>query len=117
VALLAGLFCIVAPRLDRTLGQPLRAHGGDLALAVFLYLLAGAVTSLSPRWRAGLVIGLLWGIELSQLIRSLPRGGVIAEFTLGATFDLIDMIAYVLGVALAVGIERWGDRRSARSRA
>ena len=113
LALLAGLFCIVAPRLHRTLGQPLRAHGGDLALAVFLYLGGGAVTAISPRARGIAVLALLWGIELSQLIKSIPREGRVAEFTIGATFDYLDLLAYLLGVALAVWIERRGDRRAA----
>lgn len=111
-ALLAGLLCVLAPRLDRTLGQPLRAHGADLAFAVLLYSAAGVVTSVSPRWRAGAVLGLLCGIEIWQLIGSMPRGGLIVEFTLGATFDPLDLLAYVLGVALAVRMERRADRRA-----
>jgi hypothetical protein len=108
----AGVFCTIAPHLDRTLGRPLRAHGGDLALAMFLFLGAGAITTVSRRVRGAAVLVLLWGIELSQLVRSLPRGGLLTELTIGSTFDPIDLAAFVVGVGAAVWIERWVDGKA-----
>lgn len=110
-SLAAGLFCVIAPRLDRTLGRPLRAHGGDLALAMFLFLGAGAVTTITARTRAIAVLVLLCGIEVSQLFRSPSRSGLLVELTVGTTFDWLDVIAFVVGVAVAAVIETRRDQR------
>jgi hypothetical protein len=113
LALLAGIFCLIAPRLDRTLGRPFRAHGGDLALAMFLYLGAGVLTTFSARTRAIAILAFMCIGELSQLLPGLPRDGKLVELTIGTTFDPIDLAAYVIGTLLAVWVERFADARAA----
>lgn len=106
LAWLAGVACFVAPRLHATYGRPFRAHGGDVALAAFATLLLGTFTSVALRWRAGAVLLVLFAIELSQLLGRPRHAGLAVELTVGATFDPLDLVAYVVGVAIAIWVER-----------
>ena len=79
---------------------------------MFLYLGAGVLTNLSAKTRliaigAFMVLG-----ELSQLLPGLPRKGLAVELTIGATFDPIDLAAYIVGLALAYFIEQRIDRNA-----
>lgn len=92
--------------------RPLRAHGGDVAVIPFLYFALGMVTRWSPASRAWLVGSVALGIELLQTLH-LPVGrGLAAELVLGSTFDPLDLLAYAVGLALALAAEPWIQRKS-----
>jgi hypothetical protein len=84
----------------------LRAHGGDVAVTAFLFFSLGLVTSWTERRRVWLVGLLALGVELLQLARLPVRRSLVTELTIGSTFDWLDLLAYALGLALAVLAER-----------
>lgn len=85
--------------------KPLRAHGGDVAIIPFLYFALGMVTRWSSSSRAWVVGSVALGVELLQALR-LPVGrGLAVELTLGSTFDPLDLLAYAVGLALALAAE------------
>src|SRR5260221_11668866 len=78
-----------------------RSYMGDWLVVQFIYLIARFW--ISYRWRYYLAGGiLLLGVlvEVIQLVGTelIPQS-FMAEITIGSTFDPIDIVAYVLGLA------------------
>lgn len=100
----------------------LRGHLGDVVVVPFLYFL-WAVIRPDGRLVRGLgVIAISFTLEFLQLLDWVDADSpLLLQITLGTTFDPWDFVAYVIGLACAVVIERWWFRvvknRSSRSRA
>jgi len=100
----AGLVVVglIVSRLDGPLADP----AGDAVYAAFVYALLVVV---APRARPGIVAAIAFGVcalvELAQLT-GLPARAVdavpVARYALGTTFAAVDLLAYAVGVALAV---------------
>ena len=106
VALAVGA-CVL---LYRGPGRDLvRGHVGDIAATLLVYALLGLVWLRgSVAVRATATLALATAIELGQTVwhtRSLAD-----ELVLGSTFDPWDLVAYALGVAVAIAWERRGQR-------
>ena len=88
-----------------------RGHLGDVAAAALAYALIGAVTGASRKTCAALALAVASIIEVAQ--RHAPAEvGAARELALGARFDPWDLLAYVVGVALAAAADtgfRGGD--------
>jgi hypothetical protein len=84
-----------------------RGYLGDVFVVAFLYFLVGVAWRASIRARAFCIGLLAIAVELSQLVRHAPTGSTLNELTLGAFFDPYDLLAYALGLAAAVGYERY----------
>jgi hypothetical protein len=90
-----------------------RGYMGDWLVVQFIYLIARFWVSY--RWRfhlAGsvLLLGLL--VEVIQFVGAgfIPRT-FVAEVTIGSTFDPLDMIAFMLGLATVLGVEQMLAKR------
>jgi Protein of unknown function (DUF2809) len=82
--------------------------------ALYASAFYGGLLVLWPRARAALLavasIGFCWVVEFFQLTdipARLSAHSVVARLVLGESFDPADLVWYVLGVALAVGVHRW----------
>ena len=87
----------------------IRGHVGDVAAVAFVY----ALIALASRGRPA-ICGLLTAItalaiEVAQ--RGSHREGAVGELVLGRHFDPWDLLAYAIGISLALA---W-DRRSSTS--
>lgn len=101
----AALLLGVAVVLYRGPGRALvRGHVGDVAATMLVHALLGLVVR--PRWpvRAGVTLVIATAIELGQTLWH-PASPAVA-FAAGTTFDPLDLLAYAIGVAIAVGWER-----------
>jgi hypothetical protein len=83
-----------------------RGHGGDVAVTAFLFFVLGLVTRWSWRPRVALVGVIALATELVQLARLPLRRTLLTELTVGSTFDPWDLLAYALGLLLAVAVQR-----------
>ena len=81
----------------------LRGYVGDVAATMLVFAML-AVTRLSLRTRAIVTMAIALAIELRQIAWS---GGVL----LGNHFDPWDVVAYAVGVALALAYHRAHDGR------
>ncbi|HEU4412209.1 MAG TPA: DUF2809 domain-containing protein [Polyangiaceae bacterium] len=114
--------------------RPLRSHGGDAFATLFLFLLLGllpwafvrggegggddqAKGGGAPPWRAGwgapavrraaLTAAIALGIELLQAGGVVnQKSGLATQLLLGSTFDPWDCLAYAVGIALGLALER-----------
>jgi hypothetical protein len=86
-----------------------RSYLGDWLIVQLIFLIASIWVR--ERWHvflagAILMIGIL--TELIQLLGTdLIPHNFIAEITIGSTFDPLDVIAYTLGLATVLGINRY----------
>lgn len=100
-ALLLGLAVV----LHRGPGRALvRGHVGDVAATMLVYAVLGLVLRTSWPVRAGLTLAIATAIELGQTLWD-PASPTVA-FAAGTTFDPLDLLAYALGVVVAVGWAR-----------
>lgn len=77
-----------------------RGHAGDVAATMLVYALVSGAWAARGRVRAVATLAIAVAIELGQLVwhaRSLA-----GELLIGSTFDPWDLVAYVLGIAVAV---------------
>lgn len=90
---------------------------GDALYAVMVYLVLSFALVRMPGWRVAAIAMLCCaGIELFQLTGvpvALAGSFPPARLVLGTTFSAVDLVAYVLGVAAAAGVDFW--RRAGRS--
>jgi hypothetical protein len=97
-AITLGLFVLVYHGPGRAV---LRGHVGDVAATMLVYAVLGA---LSPqtwiRFRAFTTLAIATLIEFGQSYWS--AGSMLGELTIGDTFDPWDLVAYAIGVAVAV---------------
>lgn len=90
--------------------RPIRAHGGDLLVPPFLLAAAGLLTPWSLRTRVAITAALTVGTELVQALALPLPPGFLIDLLIGRTFDPLDLLAYAVGLAAAVAIERrWVD--------
>ena len=106
-AIALGLFVLVYHGPGRAV---LRGHVGDVAAAMLVFATIGA---LSPqtwiRFRAATTFAIATGIEIGQAFWRTES--MLGELTIGNTFDPWDILAYALGVAVAVAWELvWRSR-------
>lgn len=102
---LAALLLGVAVVLYRGPGRALvRGHVGDVAATMLVY--AGLGLVIRARWqvRAGLALAIAAAVELGQTWWR-PASPTLA-FAAGTTFDPLDLLAYAIGVVVAVAWER-----------
>ena len=82
---------------------------GDLFVVGFLYHLLGLFWRGPAAARAGVIAVLAVGIELAQWARIVTtRPSEPLAIVTGSTFDVWDLLAYAVGLTLAVWLEwRW----------
>jgi hypothetical protein len=86
-----------------------RGHGGDVAAAMLLYAALGALPwPRTPGGRALLAGAIALGLELGQLLWT--GHGLAGELLIGSTFDPLDLLAYALGLLLALAYDRARQR-------
>jgi hypothetical protein len=101
---IAALAIGTAVLLYRGPGQPfVRGHVGDVAAAMLVYALIGFASRASLAIRAGATLAIATLIEIGQSIWHVDS--TAGDLILGATFDPWDLVAYAVGVAVAVGVE------------
>lgn len=83
-----------------------RGHAGDVGATMVVY----AIASIFVRRRvvrAAIAAAVAVSLELAQRVHD-GGGGVVGELAIGASFDPWDLVAYALGIAIAVA---WDRRR------
>lgn len=81
----------------------IRGHVGDVAATMLVYATISSLWTARMRARAIATLALATAIELLQVVwhaRSL-----VGELTIGGTFDAWDLVAYVIGVGVALAWE------------
>lgn len=90
--------------------QFVRPYAGD-SLAVVIVALALRSIRVRPAAAAGVAVAVAVLIEIGQWLCWLERLGfgdsVTAQVVLGSEFDRADLIAYVIGAALFLGVQSW----------
>ncbi len=92
----------------------IRPYAGDGLAVILVYLELRAVTKLEvgPALLVALIVA--FAIEFGQLFHLLDRLGLghnrLARVVLGGVFDVRDLGCYVVGAAVAWGVERWRRR-------
>ena len=105
-----GLFALLV--LLATVGAGLgwiRSFAGDVLAVVWVYCLFAAVAWMRPTMRPllALAVGLL--VEAAQYVSQQTGWQVpspVLRIVLGSTPDLLDVVAYLIGFALACVMER-----------
>jgi len=85
----------------------IRGHVGDVAAVGFVYALIGLIWSARPAVRAAVTAAIALAIEIAQRGGGVSDGAV-GELVLGRHFDHWDLVAYAVGIALAVAWECYG---------
>lgn len=104
-AVALGLFVLAYRGPGRAI---VRGHVGDVAAAMLVYAVLAAI---GLRWRAVATLGIACAIELGQAFWSVTS--TAGALTLGNTCDPWDIVAYVVGVSVAVTWERIAVARCA----
>jgi len=90
----------------------IRGHVGDVAATMLVYATLGAIWSRSRMWiRAVAALAIATAIEVGQLFWH--ANSFATELTIGDTCDPWDIVAYVIGVAVALVWERAAVARCA----
>lgn len=88
----------------------IRGYIGDLIIVIFLYSLLGFFTRLQPRIIAIIVLTFSFVIEFLQLVKIIDILGIhptlITSVILGSTFDIFDLLMYLIGVTTIFLIDR-----------
>lgn len=93
--------------------RPLRAHGGDVLVVMFLYFLAAALVPGRPLRRAAAVLAFAVAVECFQLLGLVsPRDPQVLQILIGSTFDPWDLLAYAVGTGLALLADRGLNREA-----
>lgn len=91
-----------------------RGHVGDVAATLLVFALIGLVSRARITMRATVTFAIACAIELGQTMwHTIAAKSFSGELFLGTTFDWWDLVAYAIGVAVAVLWERWHDARDA----
>jgi hypothetical protein len=86
-----------------------RGHGGDVAAAMLLYAGASMVIRRASMHARALLVGTIAILlELGQL--AWTGQGLAGELLIGSTFDPLDLLAYALGLLLALAYDRARQR-------
>lgn len=82
---------------------------GDVLVVVLLYCLVRGITRLNVLPAALAVLMFSWLIETLQYVQIVKilslEGNAVARTIIGTTFSWADIVAYVLGIVLVVGME------------
>lgn len=88
----------------------IRPFGGDFLVVILLYCMIKSFSDMNPVKAALGVLLFAYVVEVSQyfhLVNLLGLGGSnIARLLLGNSFSFADLLAYTLGIALVIVIER-----------
>ncbi len=98
-------------RGELTLSAAARDVTGDALWAMMMVWWVGAaVPTARVLTRGAVALTICFAVELSQLMRTpwidAGRGTMLGRLVLGSGFDRRDLLAYTLGVVLAVVLER-----------
>lgn len=108
-ALVVGVGCVVYRGPGRAI---VRGHVGDAGATMLVYALIGlAVPRMTPAMRGAITMTIATTIELGQLVWH--ASSTVGEYTVGATFDGWDFIAYIAGTIASIAWERHAIRRRA----
>ncbi|MDB5271206.1 MAG: hypothetical protein JWP58_4246 [Hymenobacter sp.] len=87
----------------------IRPYAGDFLATIFLYCLARGLLAAAPKKVALGVLLTAYAIETLQYVHLLSWLGWqhsrVARVVLGSRFEWADLLAYTLGVGLALGLE------------
>lgn len=87
-----------------------RTHGGDVLVVIWLYLLLRFLTMMPKGLAAVLTLAVAFAIEFGQVIDLAGQLGLGegrgARLALGSTYDPLDLLAYTVGVGLALLLDR-----------
>lgn len=101
---LAALALGVAVLLYRGPGRAvIRGHVGDVAATMLVYAAISMFWSARMRTRAIATFSIAAAIELGQLVWN--ARSLVAELTIGSSFDAWDFLAYAIGVGVALAWE------------
>lgn len=84
-------------------GRPfLRGSVGDVAATMLVFAVLSLVRPRAPVWlRAAITLAIATAVECAQLV--VHARSAVGAYVLGTAFDWWDLVAYVAGVAIAVG--------------
>jgi len=87
-----------------------RGYGGDWLIVQFIYMIGRLWIGF--RWRYRLAACVMLAGVLAEVVQ-LVGAGVIphtfaAEVTIGSTFDVVDILAYALGLATVLTVDQAG---------
>lgn len=101
----AALVIGVAVLLYRGPGRSIiRGHVGDVAATMLVYALISLVSRARVAYRAAGTMVIATAIELGQVLWRFESSA--GALLLGSTFDAWDLVAYAVGVCVAVAWER-----------
>lgn len=86
-------------------------YPGDALWALMMFFIVGLVRPHATTNRVALIaLGISYAVEVSQLYEPpwlvAIRSTTLGHLVLGSAFHVTDLLAYTVGVALGVGIER-----------
>lgn len=95
----------------------IRPFVGDVLVVVWLYCSISSVCRCNPLKLAGLVCGIAFMIEIRQYLQMLhwfgEESNAALKVILGTTFDWLDLVAYLVGAAICVFVDRsWLSKSS-----
>ncbi len=91
-----------------------RGHVGDVAATMLVYALIGLASQARIAVRASVTMAFAVAIELGQTWWKIDSSA--GSLLLGTTFDPWDLVAYAIGIAIAVVWERATDAAAASRR-
>jgi Protein of unknown function (DUF2809) len=84
--------------------------GDALWAAMMVWWVGAAIPTVPVLTRGAIALAICFAVELSQLVHApwldAARGSTLGRLVLGSGFDRRDLLAYALGVLLAVVLER-----------
>lgn len=105
-SLLAGILILIYSQLFGPGWQFFRFYVGDVVAVAFLYFVLSLFWAGSAYLRAAIIGTIALAIELAQLFGLTPKNGNFwTQILLGSHFELWDLVAYGVGLTLAVAIE------------
>jgi len=108
-ALVVGLGCVLYRGPGRAI---VRGHVGDAGATMLVYALLGlAIPRMTATMRGAIVMTIATTIELGQLVWH--ASSTLGEYTIGATFDGWDFIAYIAGTLVSIAWDGHAIRRRA----
>lgn len=89
----------------------IRPHLGDVLVVILIYCFLRSFLRLSVLTTAMLVLIFSFSLEFLQYLKMVEKLGLensrIARTILGTSFDWMDLLNYMLGIAMVILIERY----------
>lgn len=102
-AFVCFLLCVLIVKLFNNQVM-IRGFVGDVIVVVLIYFLAKSFYQFKPAILALFVLIIAFSTEIVQYMRIIKyiglEGNRVAELTIGAVFDPMDLLAYSIGVTL-----------------